>query len=672
MPLLKDTKMSLELKQIIDAVNVAALLDEKELTRLSYLAVQGYEADEDSRRDWKQRNKKGMDLAMQVAKPKSRPFEDPANVMYPLISISSIQFSARAYPNLIPGYDIVRAKVIGSDEDGGKANKAQRVETHLNYQLNEEMPEWEEETDRLLTVLPIIGCCFKKTYWSQILKRNVSRYVSPLDLIMHYKAENMETVPRITEKYRLYPNEMVERIRSGRFIDFDYGRPQKPKDDDEVYTATDEYRPHLFLEQHTWFDLDDDGYAEPYIVNIHADTKKIVRIVPRFSRSDIHLNDRLQVERIEAFQHYTKFTFMHSPDGSIYDLGFGSLLAPINDTVNATINQTLDAGTWSNTPTGLITKNISLAAGKHGGPVELQFGKFLPVAYTGDELRKNIIMANEFIPPPSLVTFNLLGFMVEAGQRLSSVGELMQGEQSIHNEPATTSLARIEQGQKVFSAIHKRLWNSFNAEFKKLFILNATYLEDNRYSTILDAPGMQRGIAQSDYDKESCDIIPTASPDDVSRTQELVKAEMLMGLRGQGLNDGEIMKRLIQALHIANPETILQSQPPPPDPKVVLESEKLDLERDKLEFEMMKFGYEMAKIQSETIKNLAQAEAAEIGPQLDQYIAEMNALVKMGTQQRMKRPSAGAQEAMPATEGAPMMAEEAPMGMVENNGGGIS
>lgn len=625
----------MDLKTILQTPNIATVLNELELNEIGDLAVKGYKSDDESRAEWKERNKKGMDLAMQLGGKKDYPHENAANVMYPLISIASIQFASRAMPNLVPGWDIVRGKVIGKDEGGAKADKAKRVETHMNYQLNEEMEEWEEETDRLMTVLPILGCCFKETYWSKNLGRNVSLYSSPNDIVMHYMAKSMATVPRITKRYNLYPNEIIERQRFGIFIDFDMGQPSEKKDENQDEIVVDEYTPHLFLQQHTWLDLDNDGYKEPYILNIHYDTKKIVRIIPRFKEKDITWNGN-QVQRIVARRHYTKYSFLPSPDGSIYDWGFGSLLGPINHTVNTTINQLLDAGTQNNSQGGFLGNNISLGRGKASGPIRLKRNEWMPVNFSGDDLRKNIVPLNEFLREPSGVLFNLLGFMVTAGEKLSSVTDLMMGEQTVHNEPATTSMERIRQGSRVFASIHKRLHRAFGQEFKLLYQLNAEHLDPNYYYRILDE-GAEQQVMQSDYDKDSCDIIPVSSPDEISNSEKMMKAQTLFGMKGMGFNDKEIDKRFIEALQIPDPSSILDAPEPPPDPKLVLESEALDIKRSELEFEMMKYGFEMAEVQSKTILNLAKAESEEIGPQLEEYKTQLNALVTMAGNQQKAR-----------------------------------
>ncbi len=617
-----------ELRDIFNSINVIDLLEDTEISKISQNAVNGYESDDESRSEWKKINDEGMKLAMQISGTKNYPFPGASNVIYPLISISAIQFSSRAYPNLIPGWEIVKGKVIGRDDTGEKANIANRVSTHMNYQLNEEMTEWEEESDRLLIVVPIIGCAFKETYWSINLKRNVSKYCSPNDLVMNYKAESMETVPRITKKYILYPNEIIERIRSGIFCEFDIPQAQTTKEDNDQY-ENDDFKPHVFLQQHTWLDLDGDGYKEPYILNIHYDLKKVVRIVPRFKITDIQLNDKGKVKKITSRNHYTKFPFIPSADGSIYDKGFGSLLSPINHTVDTAINQLLDAGTWNNSSGGFIGRGINLGRGQTGGVIEFRPNEWLPLNYSGEDIRKNILPISEFMKEPSSVLFNLLGFMINAGEKLSSVTDLLMGEQTIQNEPATTSLARIEQGLKVFSSIHKRLHKSFGKEYKLLFDLNAEYLDPNVYYKILDDPSIQREVALKDYDKSFCDVVPTSSPDDVSNTQKMMKAQLLFGMKGQGLNDAVINKRFLEAMQIPDMNEILNAPPPPPDPKLVLESEKLDIERSKLEFDIAKYAMEIAEKKSIIIKNLADAESKEAGRQLEQYKTQMETLITL-------------------------------------------
>jgi chaperonin GroES len=614
----------------LELSNIAEELKEDTLEDISKTVMDGYEIDEQSREEWKKRHEEALKLSMQVWEEKNWPFENAANIKYPLLATASIQFSARAYPNFVKGLDVVKGVVIGDDVDGQKANKAKRIGEHLSYQCLFEMDEWEEDTDRLLTVLPILGCAFKKTWFSPVLGRNVSEYRSPEQICINYRAKSLLTTPRITEIYTLYPNEIEERKLNGFFLKVDLGEPSSVLDEkkEEAPKHEDPDSPHVFLEQHTWYDLDEDGYKEPYVITVHKDTKKVVRISARFHLDGIKRDAKGKVSRIEPIHYFTKFTFMPSVDGSIYDFGYGSLLTPINRSINTTINQLLDSGTLYNSQSGFIGKGLQLGKGRGGGILQFKLNEWKPVGFTGDDLKKNIVPLP--LREPSMVMFNLLGFMVQAGDRLSSVAEIMSGIEGGANERPTTTLARIEQGLKVFSAIHKRLYRSFRDEYKKLFRLNHLYLDPRAYFTVLDT---QEQVGSDDYDAKTCDVVPVADPNELSNTQKMLKAQMLGEMRGMGLNDGEIMRRMLEAMQIPDIDKLMDAPPPPPDPKVVLEQEKLQLERHRLEFDMAKFEFErmqieaqVEKIMAQAIESLAKAEAAEVGPQLEIYKAQLQSI----------------------------------------------
>jgi len=456
----------------------------------------------------------------------------------------------------------------------------------------------------------------------------VSEYRSPEDICINYWAKSLKTTPRITEIYTLYPNEIEERKRNGLFLDIDLGQSTSTKDEKKEHSTSDPDRPHVFLEQHTYYDLDEDGYKEPYVITVHKDTRKVVRITARFHMKSIKHDADGKILKIEPNHYYAKFTFMPSPDGAIYDFGYGSLLLPINSSINTTINQLLDSGTIRNSQTGFIGKGLQLGKGRGGGILKFKLNEWKTVAFTGDDLRKNLFPLPT--KEPSAVLFNLLGFMVQAGDRLSSVSEIMSGEAGGANERPTTTLARIEQGLKVFSSIHKRLFRAFREEYKKLFRLNRIYLEPKAYYTILDE---QKVIARDDYDSKTCDVIPVADPNELSNTQKLLKAQMLAEMRGQGFNDQEINRRLLEAMQIPDIEALMSTQPPPPDPKLVLEDKKIMLDQARLEFDMAKFEFERNEIEARTertiaqaIESLANAEAAELGPQLEVYKAQLQSI----------------------------------------------
>lgn len=615
-------------EELIGVTNVAGMLEDTERTEISNLVFQGYEVDEQSRTDWKAKNTEAVKLAEQVWEKKDFPIENAANVKYPLIATASIQFAARAYPNFVKAPNVVKGLVIGDDPDGQKAAKALRIGQHMSYQYLNEMEEWEEDTDRLLMYIPVVGCAFKKTYFSKVLQRNVSEFRRAEDIVINYWAKSMQRAPRITDQFTLYPNEIEERIRSGMYIKFEYGMAMSTDRDDKQVASNDRDQPHVFLEQHTLLDLDHDGYKEPYIVTFHKDTKKVVRIVARFKEGAIERNVSNTISVITPDHYFTKFSFIPPLDGSIYDAGFGGLLSPINSTINTLINQLLDSGTMYNLNAGFLGRGIQLGRGRGGGAVDFAPNEWKQLLFTGDDLRKNIFPLP--VKEPSLVLFQLLGFMVQAGERLSSVTEILTGDQSNEAERPTTTLARIEQGLKVFSAIHKRLYRSFKEEHKKNFKLNHEYLQPTSYFTVLDNP---MAIPREDYDTESCDVVPIADPNETTSTEKLIKAQIWMSMKRQGFNDQEINRRFAEAMQEPEPGKLLEQPQALPDPKIVLEQQKLELETAKFQFDIMKFASEdeerqakIAALMAKAMDSMAKAESYEPGRQLDIYKAELKAI----------------------------------------------
>ena len=614
--------MNETLQKYLNSQNIAIHLSDEELEKIAEGVKRGYEIDERSREPWLEKMQKALDLAMLLSKSNDFPFKDSANVVYPMLTTAAIQFASRAYPQIIKGNDIVKGKVIGKS-NSEKTARAARVGKYQSYQCLEEMEEWEDQLDAALTALPILGCVFKKTYFCPTRGRNVSEYRSPENVVINYFAKSVDEAPRITDVIELYPNEIRERQPTGVYRDIELGdstkRVKENQDNDN-----DDDQSHVFLEQHCWLDLDDDGLKEPYIVTIHFDTGKIVRIKTRFRGDRIQENER-GITRIVPEQYFTKYPFMKSPDGGIYEMGFGLLLSPMNETVSTTINQLLDAGTISNSQTGFIGRGLALGRGRGGGNLEFTMGEWKTVNFPGDDLRKNIVPLP--VREPSAVLFELLGFMVTAGEKISSVSEVLTGDQSIHNEPATTTLARIEQGLKVFSAIYKRVYRGLKSEFKKLFRLNHLYLNPETYFTVMDEDE-QSSVFLTDFDEKSIDVVPVADPAEISDTQKLLKSEILMGLMGQpGLDPNKILRRRLEALNIPEIDDLFSTEPPPEDPKIVIQRQELELEQTRLRFEMEKWGIEKVEKQSKIILNLASAESKELGPQLEQYKTDMNTMV---------------------------------------------
>ena len=372
---MKELEKTLSTETILSSENVAEDMDKKDLQWLGCYVYDGYETDEESRADWRDKQEDWMNLALQVREDKTFPWPNAANVKYPLLTTAAIQFASRAYPALIPGTEIVKGRVIGFDPTGEKLARAQRIGKHMSYQLLEKMPDWEEEMDKLCISLPILGTLFKKTYYDPNMARNVSELIYPKDLVVNYWTKDLETAPRITHLLEFSRNDIYERQTAGLYLDIDLDELEQESEASEQNgeskadgmtppPSQDPTNPYCFLEQHLYFDLDGDGYEEPYIVTIDKKTKKVFRVIPRYDQESITWNttgDKIQ--KIKPEEYFTKFGFVPNPDGSFYDIGFGVLLGPINETVNTLINLLTDAGTISNLQAGFLGKGVRIKGG---------------------------------------------------------------------------------------------------------------------------------------------------------------------------------------------------------------------------------------------------------------------------------------------------------------------
>lgn len=635
---LYDVPKSVEkLVKFTESANIAEDIKNERLQKIGAKVHEEYLIDESSRSDWKDRIEEAIKLAMQVAEGKSYPWMNASNIKYPLMTSAAIQFAARAYPAIVPGSNPVKVKTQGKMSDE-KRQKADRVSDHMSWQVTEEMPEWDEDTDKLLHVLPIVGMLYRKTYFSKDLGRNVSELSLPDKVVVNYHAKSLDRAPRITEEIGLYPNEVTERRRSGTFLDIEL-----PKS-----TGEDDNAPIEFLEQHRWLDLDDDDYEEPYIVTIHKETHKVVRIVARYEPGDIKLNPKGKIRKITPVQYYTKYSFLPSLDGSFYDIGFGVLLTPINESINASINQMLDAGHIQNVGGGLIANSLRI----RGGTMRFKPGEYKQVAVPPGMTMTTAVYDFKH-PGPSQVLFELLGLMLEAGKEVASIKDALTGEAAGPNEPVGTTLARIEQGLKVFSAIYKRVYRSLKSEFKKMAKLNAVYLNPQTYFMLHDD---QKVAGPEDYNLDDLDIVPVADPSSVSDAQKLFRAEFLMPFKAEAdMDRKEINRRALEAANIPDIEDLFLKKKPPLPPEIIekmhdarMDEKRAEQEDRRIAMEGEKLLAEMAKMQSETILNFAKAEGEVAGQQLESYKAQMreiterikaHAQVEQGRLRGMENPS---------------------------------
>lgn len=680
-----ELETQLTLEQIQDSQNIAELLSEDDLDEIGNTVIKNYDIDEQSRRSWKQKNTDANELALQLTRQKTFPWPKASNVKFPLLTIASLQFASRAYPSLVKAPDLVKYRVQGKDEGGVKASRAQRISSHMSYQLLEQDEGWEEDQDKAFLALPIVGCVFKKSYFDPVLGHNCSKLVLPKSLCVHYYARSIEEAERKTEIFELYAREIKERELRGVYTENDYGNPPAPeeKEEDERQgmsaPLTDADTPWVFLEQHTYLDLDGDGYKEPYVVTVEKSTKKVARIVARIDsvvteqalkieelskkkralaegmptpEEVSQIEDPAQIEmfrrqaeraertiadwdeqiellasqkpkvlKINAIEYYTKYPFIPSPDGGFYDLGFGALLGPINNSVNTILNQLIDSGTLQNGSMGFIGKGARIK----GGKVRFSPFEWKRVDVAGAQLKEALVPLP--VNQPSAVLFNLLSLLINYAERLGSVTEAMTGENPGQNTPAYNMSAMLEQGLQVFNGIFKRVYRAFRAELRKLYKLNSIYLDEEEYFAYLDSDST---VARTDYTADPKDLIPAADPNAFSSKEKLAKAQAIReaSQTAPGYDPIKVEQRFLEAMDIPNsaevyplvPEVDEQGRetgamtykfPPQPDPEFEIkraEEQRRTLEAQvRGEVDMTKAEADLMVAEADVVLKIAQA-----------------------------------------------------------------
>lgn len=597
------------LRQYLEKLNIAEGLSEETLNDISKQVSDGFEYDLRSREEWEKCLKEWTDLALQVKEKKTWPWSGASNVKYPLLSTAAMQFNARAYPSLVPSTgDIVKAEVIGKDPQALKLEQAKRIGKFMSYQLLNEMEGWEEDMDKLLIMLPIVGTLFKKTYYNNVLKHNVSELILPLDIVVDYWAKGLDSAERVSQVLRLNKRKIKERQMSKIYSEVDIGDPVV-----EVAVNTrhevlqDATLPYEIIEQHTYYDLDNDDYPEPYVITFDRRSKKILRIVPRFDEESMKLSDDGELQEIIPTQYFTKFSFIPNPNGSFYDIGFGLLLTPLNESVNTLINQLIDAGTLSNLQGGFIGKGLKLKMGES----DWKPGEWKTVLSSADDLRKQILPLPT--KEPSDVLFKLMGTLVTSGKELASVAEIFVGKMPGQNTPATTTMATIEQGMKVFTAVYKRIYRSLKSEYKKLFALNHIYLDAEKYQSVLDI-----SVQLEDFNTDTYDVCPSADPSTPTQTEKLMKAQGLLELLPLGILDPvAVITRVLDAQEQPNIEQLFNQQvretgqfQPPPDPKLQEMEMKGQLEAKKMEMNQQALTHKAQLEQASTAAKIAMEKQA--------------------------------------------------------------
>jgi hypothetical protein len=541
--------------------NLAEAMDERTLKDMARELADEYKKDKLSRKEWEEAYIKGLDLLGTRYQEVTKPFKGASGVTHPLLAESVTQFQAQAYKELVPSDGPVRTQVIGLQTPQTE-QQAERVKDYMNYLLMEEMEDYTTDMDQMLFYLPLSGSTFKKIYYDVLLDRPVSKFVPAEDLVVPYFASDLKDSERITHVIKMTQNEVVKKQAAGFYRDIELTESDSEPDDvqkklnqlEGIKRTGDDYL-HTILEMHVDLNLDDyedfDDRAKkikiPYIVTIDEGSGEILSIYRNYRPNDITYS------RIEYFVHY-KFL----PGLGFYGFGLTHMIGGLSLAATQSLRQLIDAGTLKNLPAGFKSRGIRV----RDDDQPIQPGEFRDVDAPGGNIRDQFF--NLPFTEPSVTLYNLLGFVVQAGQKFAAITDSNIGN-DVQNRAVGTTIALMERGSRVMSGVHKRCYYAMRLEFKILARICGESLPPEYPYDVYGGP---RTIKAQDFDQR-VDILPVADPNIMSMAQRvtLAQTQLQIASSNPGMHNlHEAYRRVYEALGTKQIEAILKPPPKQPEP----------------------------------------------------------------------------------------------------------
>jgi len=548
--------------------NLVNYMDEADAMTIASDLVGDIDDDMSSRQDWEDTYKRGIDLLGMKYEERSQPFEGASGVVHPLLAESVTQFQAQAYRELLPAGGPVRTQIIG-DENKEVLAQADRVKNYMNYQITYEMEEYDPELDQMLFYLPIIGSTFKKIYFDPLLQRAVSKFVHAEDLVVPYSATDLASATRITHIVKMDKNEIRKLQLNGFYADVDlpgdgyseddYSEVQETIDDVQGISPSGNNEEITLYEVHTELDLtgfedmdqmgEETGLKLPYIVTIIEKNNKVLSIRRNYEQTD-------PLRRAKPYFVHYKFL----PGLGFYGFGLTHMIGGLSQAATSLLRQLIDAGTLSNLPAGFKARGARI----RDEDEPLNPGEFRDIDVAGMDIRQSLMTLP--FKEPSQTLYSLLGTLVDSGRRFASLADMKVAEMG-GDTPVGTTMAIMERGTKVMSAIHKRLHYSQKVEFKLLANVFAKFMAPMYPYAI---PGAPPEIKTTDFD-DRIDVLPVSDPNIFSMSQRIALAQTELQLvqsnpqihgNEQGLY--QAYRKMYEALGVTNVDAIL---PPPPMPQ---------------------------------------------------------------------------------------------------------
>ena len=552
--------------------NLVDSVDKADLGRLANDVISSIKGDKESRSEWEKTYVDGLKyLGMKFDDTRSQPFEGSTGVIHPILAEAVTQFQAQAYKELLPPKGPVKTEVVGNRTPEVE-NQAERVQEFMNFYLMNVMQEYDPELDMLLFYLPLAGSAFKKVYYDTTMNRALCKFIAPEDLIVPYESTDLFSAERVTHVLSMSKNEIKKQQLSGFYADIELKGDSYTVDRDDIEEQIDdieglkpgykESRDHTVYEVHTILDLpgfedtneagEETGLKLPYIVTIDETTTQVLAIRRNYSEADPMKN---------KINYFVQYKFL--PGLGFYGLGLSHMIGGLAKASTSILRQLIDAGTLANLPAGFKARGMRIRDESE----PLQPGEFRDIDTTGSSLRENLIPLP--IKEPSNVFMQLLGLLVQSGQRFASIADMQIGDMN-QAMPVGTTVALLERGTKVMSAIHKRLHYSQRVEFQLLAKVFSEYLPANYpYST---GTGMQEVLNQ-DFDAR-VDVVPVSDPNIFSQSQRITMAQELLTMVQSNpeihgpMGIYEAYRRMYAALGVDDVEKLIQppQMPPPPAP----------------------------------------------------------------------------------------------------------
>ena len=543
--------------------NLADVLDEDILGEMSSDLIAQYEEDNDTRSEWEEGYVKGLDLLGVKYEERTQPFAGASGVTHPLIAESVTQFQAQCYKELLPAGGPVKTQIIGM-KDQAREEQATRVKDFMNYQITEVMEEFDPDTDQMLFYLPLSGSTFKKVYYDPLKQRAVSMFVPAEDMVIPYSASDIATSSRVTHVLRMDENQIRKLQIAGEYKDVELSSSYNDSDNsvkDKVRELDGTEKSHTddiytILEMHV--DLDIEGFEDtdqkgeptgiklPYIVTLDKGSSEVLSI-----RRNYDFDDALKRKR----QYFVHYKFL--PGLGFYGFGLIHMIGGLGRAATSILRQLIDSGTLANLPAGFKARGLRI----RNDDEPLSPGEFRDIDAPGGDIRSSIIPLP--FKEPSATLAQLLGSLIDAGRRFVSIADQQTGQNMGKDMPVGTTVALLERGMKVMSAIHKRLHYAQKQEFK---LLSNVFAENLPPEYPYDVSGGDRQIKQSDFDGR-VDVVPVSDPNIFSMAQRVTLAQTQLQLaqsNPQVHNLYQAYRRMYLALEVQNIDEVL---PPPPQPQ---------------------------------------------------------------------------------------------------------